>query len=248
MKKKKPAKKAKVIKKKKVVKKVAAPKKKKVVKKAKPAKKTKPKKAAVAKLKTKKKAVASKKVKTAKKIAPPKKVKAAKKAPVKKAAPPKKTVSLPETPAVQDLQKQNSVFTVCSCQYTEPEAVQQAAAELNVDPHCIIKTLVMEDELGKPLLVLVPGDQDVSTEELAATIGAQEISFCSPELMEVHTGYETGAISPFGIQKVMPVFMEKSIAMLPEIYLGAGQRGLLVKMSSAELIDKLKPFMVSIAK
>jgi len=66
--------------------------------------------------------------------------------------------------------------------------------------------------------------------------------------MEVHTGYETGAISPFGIQKVMPAFMEKSIAMLPEIYLGAGQRGLLVKMSSAELIDKLKPFMVSIAK
>jgi Cys-tRNA(Pro) deacylase len=130
----------------------------------------------------------------------------------------------------------------------DPWSIEQQAAELKVDPHCIIQTLVMEDEVGKPMLVLMHGDQEVSPEELAATIGAQQISACTEELTEVHTGYERGAISPFGIQKVMPAFMEKSIAMMPEIYVGAGQRGLLAKMKPGELIEKLKPFMVSIAK
>jgi len=240
-------KKSKPIKKKKVVKKTAISKKKKTLKKAKPIKKAK----AVKKAKPKKAAI-SKKVK-AKKAARPKKaavkkVKAVKKPAAKKAGTPKTKVSLPATPAVQDLQRQKAVFTLCSCQMTEPWSIEQQAAQLKVDSHCIIQTLVMEDEVGKPMLVLMHGDQEVSPEELAATIGAQQITACSEELTEVHTGYERGAISPFGIQKVMPAFMEKSIAMMPEIYVGAGQRGLLAKMKPAELIEKLKPFMVSIAK
>jgi len=246
-------KKSKPVKNKKVVKKVAAPKKKKVVKKVKAVKKAKPIKKVKAVKKTKpKKAAVSKKVK-AKKAASPKKaavkkVKAVKKPAVKKTGTPKTKVSLPATPAVQDLQRQKAVFTLCSCQMADSWSIEQQAAQLKVDPHCIIQTLVMEDEIGKPMLVLMHGDQEVSSEELAAIIGAQQISACSEELTEVHTGYERGAISPFGIQKVMPAFMEKSIAMMPEIYLGAGQRGLLAKMKPAELIDKLKPFMVSIAK
>ena len=252
-------KKSKPIKKKKVVKKAAAPKKKKAVKKvkavkkAKPVKKVKPVKKAKAVKKSKpKKAAISKKVK-AKKAASPKKaavkkVKAVKKPAVKKAGAPKTKVSLPATRAVQDLQRQKAVFTLCSCQMADSWSIEQQAAQLKVDPHCIIQTLVMEDEVGKPMLVLMHGDQEVSPEELAAVIGARQISACTEELTEVHTGYERGAISPFGIQKVMPAFMEKSIALMPEIYLGAGQRGLLAKMKPAELIDKLKPFMVSIAK
>lgn len=246
-------KKSKPIKKKKVVKKAAAPKKKKVVKKAKAVKRAKPVKKTKATKKAKpKKAAVSKKAK-AKKVASPKKavakkVKAVKKPAVKKPGVPKTKVSLPATPAVQDLQRQKAVFTLCSCQMADPWSIEQQAAQLKVDPHCIIQTLVMEDEVGKPMLVLMHGDQEVSPEELAATIGAQQITACNEELTEVHTGYERGAISPFGIQKVMPAFMEKSIAMMPEIYVGAGQRGLLAKMKPGELIEKLKPFMVSIAK
>lgn len=240
-------KKSKPIKKKKVVKKTAISKKKKTLKKTKPVKKAK----AVKKAKPKKAAV-SKKIKAKKaagfKKAAVKKVKAVKKPAAKKAGTPKTKVSLPATPAVQDLQRQKAVFTLCSCQMTEPWSIEQQAAQLKVDPHCIIQTLVMEDEVGKPMLVLMHGDQEVSPEELAATIGAQQILACNEELTEVHTGYERGAISPFGIQKVMPAFMEKSIAMMPEIYVGAGQRGLLAKMKPSELIEKLKPFMVSIAK
>lgn len=236
-------KKSKPIKKKKVVKKAAAPKKKKAVKKVKTLKKAK----VAKKAKPVKKAKAVKKAKP-KKAAVSKKVNSVKKPAIKKAAAPKTKVSLPATRAVQDLQRQKAVFTLCSCQMADSWSIEQQAAQLKVDPHCIIQTLVMEDEVGKPMLVLMHGDQEVSPEELAAVIGARQISACTEELTEVHTGYERGAISPFGIQKVMPAFMEKSIAMMPEIYLGAGQRGLLAKMKPAELIDKLKPFMVSISK
>ncbi|HDQ03745.1 MAG TPA: YbaK/EbsC family protein [Deltaproteobacteria bacterium] len=278
MKKAKPAKKKASVKKRKAAKKASAPKKKKtaakkVNAKKKAVKKTPAKKKAKATKKPVKKGKATKKAKVAKKKAAPKKkkvikktaakkakivkkaasqkVKVAKKALVKKpaAAKPKvEKVSLPSTRAIDDLQRQMAVFTVCSCQLEGPSTTAKVAAQLGVDEHCVIKTMVLEDEFGKPMLVLIPGDQEISLEELAATIGAQQVSLCSAELAEVHTGYESDATSPFGIQKVMPVFMEKSVAMMPEIYLGAGKRGLFAKMSPDEVIDKLKPFMVSVTK
>jgi Cys-tRNA(Pro) deacylase len=132
-------------------------------------------------------------------------------------------------------------------QYEEPGGTKQSAIKLGVDEHIVIKTLIMEDENGKPLIILMHGDKEVSTDALAAIIG-ERVSPCKPEVAQGHTGYQIGGTSPFGIRKVIPVFMERTIADLPKIYINAGQRGLLAQMSSAELIDILKPFMVSVAR
>jgi Cys-tRNA(Pro) deacylase len=225
-KKKSPAKKGKVGKKAKKTKKAAISKKK-VVKKAVPKKKTAPKKKAVKKAATKKK------------------LKVAKKVPIKKVAAPK--VSMPSTPAVDDLLKYGAEFTLSSYSYAEPGGTKQPADQLGVNEHIILKTIVMEDENGKPLIVLMHGDKNVSPEALAQTIGAQRINVCAPNTAQQLTGYQFGCISPFGIQKVIPVFMERSIADLPEVYINAGKLGLMAKMSPFEVVDILKPFMVSVA-
>ena len=222
-------KKDKTLKKKTPLKKAKTVKKAKVLEKAKAVKRVKaPKKAAV------------KKVKALKKVKAVKKAKAPIKAPVKK-------VKVPSTPALQDLQKLKVKFTLHPYQYEEPGGTKQSAIKLGVDEHIVIKTLIMEDENGKPLIILMHGDKEVSTDALAAIIG-ERVSPCKPEVAQGHTGYQIGGTSPFGIRKVIPVFMERTIADLPKIYINAGQRGLLAQMSSAELIDILKPFMVSVAR
>jgi len=118
---------------------------------------------------------------------------------------------------------------------------------LGVDEHCVIKTLVMEDETGKLLIILMPGDKEVSTKSIARIIGVKSISPCNPVIAEKHTGYKVGGTSPFGTKKVMPVYMEATIADLPEIFINAGSRGLLAQMSSSELLRILKPIAVSVA-
>jgi len=246
LKKKRPVKKAKAPKKKKLVKKAKPTKKVKAAKKFKTAKKAKPKKKVVKKVRALKKPKAIKKVKPVKKVKAVKKAKAPKKPPVKKVSTPK--APAPTTSAIQDLQRRNIRFTLHPYQYEEPGGTQQSAMKLGIAEHIIIKTLVMEDEYGKPLIMLMHGDKEVATDALAATIGAQRVFPCTPEIAQGHTGYQVGGTSPFGIQKVIPVFMERSIADLPSIYINAGQRGLLAQMSSAELIDILKPFMVSVAR
>jgi len=205
-----------------------------------------PKKKVVKKVRALKKPKAIKKVKPVKKVKAVKKAKAPKKPPVKKVSTPKAPALT--TPAIQDLQKQKVKFTLHPYQYEEPGGTKQSASKLGVDEHIIIKTLIMADENGKPLIILMHGDKEVATDALAAVIGAQTISPCKPEVAKEHTGYQVGGTSPFGIQKVIPVFMERTIADLPNIYINAGQRGLLAQMSSAELIDILKPFMVSVAR
>lgn len=200
-----------------------------------------------------KKAKTVKKAKVLKKAKAVKRVKAPKKAPVKKVKALKtvkavKKAKVPSTPAIQDLQKQKVKFTLHPYQYEEPGGTKQSAIKLGVDEHIVIKTLIMEDENGRPLIILMHGDKEVATDALAATIGAQTVSPCRPEVAQGHTGYQIGGTSPFGIKKVIPVFMERTIADLPKIYINAGQRGLLAQMSSAELIDILKPFMVSVAR
>lgn len=229
------------------------------MKKAKTAKKKTPVKKAkkVKKVKTAKKVKAPKKkvVKKAeaiRKVASPKKAKTVKKPPIKKVAAPKKVAvkkpSAPTTRAIQDLQKQKIKFKLHPYQYEEPGGTKQSASKLGVDEHIIIKTLIMEDENGKPLIVLMHGDKEVATDALAVTIGAQMVSPCKPEVAQEHTGYQIGGTSPFGIKKVIPVFMERSIVDLPIIYINAGQRGLLAQMSPVELVQILKPFMVSVAR
>jgi Cys-tRNA(Pro) deacylase len=246
-------KKNKILKKNKPLKKTKKAKKVKSLKKIKTAKKAKaPKKKVLKKAKVVKKAAASKKV-IAKKVKAPKKVKIAKKAKaVKKVMPPKKVpvkkAPAPATPAIQDLQKQKVMFTLHPYQYEEPGGTKLSAMKLGVDEHIVIKTLVMEDENGKPLIILMHGDKEVATDKLAATIGAQTVSPCKPEVAQAHTGYQVGGTSPFGIQKIIPVFMERTIADLPNIYINAGQRGLLAQLSPLDLINVLKPFMVSVAR
>jgi Cys-tRNA(Pro) deacylase len=228
-------KKDKTLKKKTPIKKAKTVKKAKVLKKAKAVKRVKaPKKAAVKKVKAVKKAGAPVKALV-------KKVKAPTKTPVEK-------VKTPLTPALQDLQKLRVKFTLHPYQYEDPGGTKQSAIKLGVDEHIVIKTLIMEDENRRPLIILMHGDKEVATDALAALIGAQMVSPCKPEIAQWHTGYQIGGTSPFGIQKVIPVFMERTIADLPKIYINAGQRGLLAQMSSAELIDILKPFMVSVAR
>ncbi len=248
-KKKTPAKKGKVVKKAKKTKKAAVSKKK-VVKKAAPKKKAVKKVAPKKKLKAVKKVSPPKKA-AAKKVKAPKKAKAVKKVPVKKVVAPKKAtapkVSLPSTPAVDDLLKYGAEFTLCSYTYMEPGGTKQPADQLGVNEHLILKTVVMEDENGKPLIVLMHGDKNVSPESLAQTIGAQKITACTTDTAQQLTGYQLDYVSPFGIQKVIPIFMERSIADLPEVYISAGKRGLMAKMSPYEVIDILKPFMVSVA-
>jgi Cys-tRNA(Pro) deacylase len=171
---------------------------------------------------------------------------------VKKDHPLKKTKiikkdNFPSTSAILALKKQKIEFSLHPYQYEEKGGTKTSAIKLGVDEHCVIKTLVMEDENGKPLIILMHGDKEVSTKSLAGILGAKSISPCKPEIAEKHTGYKVGGTSPFGIKKVIPVFMEKTIADLPQIFINAGRRGLLAKMSPLALIEALRPFMVNVA-
>lgn len=133
-----------------------------------------------------------------------------------------------------------------SYKYEEHGGTKVSAAKLGVDEHCVVKTLVMEDETAKPIIILMHGDKEVSTKTLARSLGVKSIVPCKPAIAQKHTGYQVGGTSPFGTKKVIPVYMEKSIADLPEIFINAGSRGLLAQMSAAELVRLLKPQLVSV--
>ena len=154
---------------------------------------------------------------------------------------------IPTTPAILALRAQSVDFTLHPYPYEERGGTKRAAGKLGVDEHCVIKTLVMEDETGKPLIILMHGDKEVSTKSIARIIGVKSISPCNPVIAEKHTGYKVGGTSPFGTKKVMPVYMEKTLGNLPEIFINAGSRGLLARMPSAELLRILKPIAVRVA-
>jgi Cys-tRNA(Pro) deacylase len=154
---------------------------------------------------------------------------------------------IPTTPALLALKAQDAYFTLHTYPYEERGGTKRAAGKLMVDEHRVIKTLVMEDEKGKPLIILMHGDKEVSTKSLARTIGRKSVSPRNPTIAEKHTGYKVGGTSPFGTKKAMPVYMEATIANVPEIFINAGSRGLLAQISSAELVRILKPVSVSVA-
>lgn len=139
------------------------------------------------------------------------------------------------------------MFSLHPYTYEDRGGSRVSSQKLGVSEHCVIKTLVMEDELARPLMVLMHGDKEVSAKELARRLGVKSIALCQPEIALKHTGYLTGGTSPFGVKKALPVYMEKSIALLPEIFINAGARGLLAKMKPAELLRILKPGQVSVA-
>jgi Cys-tRNA(Pro) deacylase len=154
---------------------------------------------------------------------------------------------IPTTPAILALKAAAVNFTLHPYTYEEKGGTRVSAQKLGADEHCVIKTLVMEDENARPLIILMHGDKEVSTKGLARALGAKSIIPCKPEVAHRHTGYLVGGTSPFGMKKSLPVYMEESIADLPEILINAGARGLLAKMKPAELTRFLEPGLVTVA-
>ena len=149
--------------------------------------------------------------------------------------------------AIPVLKRHHVMFTEHEYRYEERGGTAVSSRELGVDEHSVIKTLVMEDENKKPLIVLMHGDREVSTKNLARQVGAKTVSPCAPDMAERHTGYTVGGTSPFGTRKPLPVFMEKTIADLDRIYINGGRRGFLVSLSTTDLIRVLSPALVEAA-
>ena len=145
-----------------------------------------------------------------------------------------------ETQATQLLRKHQVSFEEHPYPYEEHGGTSVSARELGVPEHDVIKTLVMQDEAAKPLIVLMHGDCKVSTKNLARAIGCKSVEPCKPEVAQRHSGYKIGGTSPFGTKKAMPVYVEQSILDLPRIYINGGRRGFLVSLAPQVLMDLLK--------
>ncbi|WP_426177505.1 aminoacyl-tRNA deacylase [Massilia sp. TWR1-2-2] len=152
-----------------------------------------------------------------------------------------------ETPATQFLRKHQVAFSAHPYAYEEKGGTAVSARELGVDEHAVVKTLVMQDEAARPLLVLMHGDCTVSTKNLARAIACKSVEPCKPDVANRHTGFLVGGTSPFGTRKAMPVYVEKTIFDLPRIYINGGRRGYLVGMDPAELVRLLAPIAVEVA-
>lgn len=152
----------------------------------------------------------------------------------------------PVTAAIRQLRTEKVAFSDHLYAYEEKGGTSVSSRELGVDEHAVIKTLVMEDENRTPLIVLMHGDLQVSTRELARVIGVKQVLPCTAETAQKQSGYMVGGTSPFGTRHRMPVYMEASIASLPKIYINGGKRGYLVGMSPVELVRVLEPQLVSV--
>jgi Cys-tRNA(Pro) deacylase len=150
------------------------------------------------------------------------------------------------TPAVRALRDAGVEFTEHPYKYEDRGGTAVSARELKVDEHAVVKTLVMEDEDKKPLIVLMHGDKEVSTKELARIAGVKRIMPCTPDTAHKHTGYMVGGTSPFGTRKTLPVYMEETILSLPRIYINGGKRGYLVGIDPNELVRVLRPVSVKV--
>jgi len=152
----------------------------------------------------------------------------------------------PVTAAIRVLRAAGASYTEHPYTYEERGGTAVSARELGVDEHCVIKTLVMEDDRKKPLVVLMHGDRQVSTQRLARAIGAKSVSPCSPETADRHSGYTVGGTSPFGMRRSMPVYMEETILELGKIYINGGRKGFLVGMDPRDAERILSPVRVRV--
>jgi Cys-tRNA(Pro) deacylase len=153
----------------------------------------------------------------------------------------------PMTPAVRALRQAGVPFTEHPYAYFEHGGTAAFAAQAGVDEHAVVKTLVMEDDAKKPLVVLMHGDREVSTKELARVLGAKSVRPCAPDTAERHSGYMVGGTSPFGLRKPLPVYVEATILELPRIYINGGKRGFIVGLEPKELVRVLAPTPVRVA-
>jgi len=152
-----------------------------------------------------------------------------------------------ETPATASLRRHGVAFGEHTYEYVEHGRTAVSSRSLRVPEHQVVKTLVMQDELGKPLIVLMHGDRKVSTKNLARQVDRKRIEPCTPEVAQRHTGYQVGGTSPFGLRKPMPVFVERTVLELDRIYINGGRRGFLVEIAPAVLATALAAVPVDCA-
>ena len=155
--------------------------------------------------------------------------------------------SLPVTNAIRVLREHGVAWTDHPYAYEPRGGTAVSARELGVDEHACIKTLVMEDDSKRPMIVLMHGDREVSTKNLARAIGVKTVQPCAPEVADRHSGYQVGGTSPFGTRRSMPVYLQRTIVDLPYLYVNGGRRGYLVGMLPSELVRVLAPTLVDIA-
>lgn len=153
----------------------------------------------------------------------------------------------PVTQAIRMLRAHHVAWTDHLYAYEEKGGTRVSARELGVDEHAVIKTLIMHDEQKRPLVVLMHGDCEVSTKNLARQLAVKSIEPCPPAIADKHSGYQVGGTSPFGTRQAMPVYMEASIAELPRIYLNGGKRGYLIGIDPADVVRVLQPMLVNVA-
>jgi Cys-tRNA(Pro) deacylase len=152
-----------------------------------------------------------------------------------------------DTPATMFLKAHRVAYTEHEYDYVEHGGTEVSARALDVPEREVVKTLVMQDENAKPLIVLMHGDRKVSTKNLARQAGVKRVEPCKPEVAQRHSGYQVGGTSPFGTRKTLPVYMERSILALPRIYINGGRRGFLVGLAPAEIARTLAPRLVEVA-
>jgi len=151
------------------------------------------------------------------------------------------------TPAVRALREAGAPFTEHPYAYVEHGGTAAFAAQTGIDEHAVIKTLVMEDEMKRPLVVLMHGDREVSTKELARLLGVKTVRPCDPKTAGRHSGYMVGGTSPFGLRRPMSVYVEETILELPRIYINGGRRGFIIGLEPAVLARALEITPVRVA-
>jgi Cys-tRNA(Pro) deacylase len=152
-----------------------------------------------------------------------------------------------ETPATALLRARGIAFTGHPYDYVDHGGTAESARQLGIDEHAVVKTLVMQDEAARPLIVLMHGDRKVSTKNLARQAARKSIAPCDPDAAARHSGYLVGGTSPFGTRKRMPVFVERSVLALPRIWINGGRRGFLVGLDPAVLVSLLEAVPVDCA-
>lgn len=151
------------------------------------------------------------------------------------------------TQAERVLRAHGVAYTEHPYRYEEKGGTAVSSRELGVDEHAVVKTLVMEDDARAPLIVLMHGDRQVSTKNLARQIGARSVQPCSPDVADRHSGYQVGGTSAFGTKRAMPVYVERTILELPRVYLNGGRRGFLVALDPKEIVRVLAAKPVDVA-
>jgi len=152
-----------------------------------------------------------------------------------------------DTQATVFLKANRVAYTEHEYEYVEHGGTEVSARALGVAEHAVVKTLVMQDEAGEPLIVLMHGDRKVSTKNLARQAGVKKIVPCTPEAALRHSGYQVGGISPFGTRKKLTVYLERSILELPKIYINGGRRGFLLGLAPGEIARTLAPTLATVA-